>query len=129
MRPLRAEGRRITPGPCPSRVRDALRPASDPAEFGSRDGAPVRHPSRESGARAADTHRHQGANNGREIREVKGIRRTVLLCLMIGGTLLVAGQAASAANPVRFGAVLNNNLAPDNAYQGRTCDDILTGGS
>lgn len=53
----------------------------------------------------------------------------VLLCLVIGGTFLMAGQVATAASPVRFGANLSSTISPDNAYQGQTCDHELTGGS
>jgi hypothetical protein len=60
---------------------------------------------------------------------MNGIRRVVLLCLMIGGTMLLAGQVTAAAGPVRFGANLSSSLFPDNAYSGQTCDHELTGGS
>jgi hypothetical protein len=58
---------------------------------------------------------------------MNGIRRAIALCLLVGGSLILAGQVATATTPVRFGAVLNNNLFPDNAYQGQTCDHTLTG--
>jgi len=60
---------------------------------------------------------------------MNGIRRVVLLCLMIGGTMLLAGQVTAAAGPVRFGANLNSTMFPDNAYSGRTCDNVISGGS
>ncbi len=58
---------------------------------------------------------------------MNGIRRVILLCLVIGGSLVVAGPVATATNPVRFGAVLNTTEFPDNAYLGKTCDNVLTG--
>jgi len=60
---------------------------------------------------------------------VNGIRRVVLLCLVIGGTFLMAGQVTAAAGPVRFGANLNTTMFPDNSYQGTTCDHVISGGS
>ena len=60
---------------------------------------------------------------------MKGIRKVALLCLMIGGSLLVAGQVATAAPPLRFGANISSNDFPDNSYQGRYCDKIVDGGS
>jgi len=60
---------------------------------------------------------------------MKGFRRAILLCLMIGGTMLLAGQATAAASPVRFGANLSNGLNPNEAYPGRTCDSVITGGN
>jgi hypothetical protein len=48
---------------------------------------------------------------------------------MIGGSLLVAGQVATAAPPLRFGAILSSNDFPDNSYTGRYCDKIVDGGS
>jgi hypothetical protein len=56
-----------------------------------------------------------------------GIRRVVLLCLMIGGTFLMAGQVTAAAGPVRFGANLSTTMFPDNAYSGASCDHVING--
>src|SRR4051794_14057427 len=115
MRPLRAEAARITPDP-------------GPPGFGSRVPAPVRHPSRVSRWAHLDT-LVIGGQSHRGRSEVNGIRRVVLLCLMIGGTMLLAGQVTAAAGPVRFGANLSSSIFPDNAYSGRTCDNVISGGS
>lgn len=60
---------------------------------------------------------------------MNGIRRVILLCLVIGGSLVVAGQVAAASNPVRFGANLSSTDFPENAYPGSTCDHVISGGN
>jgi len=58
-----------------------------------------------------------------------GHRHLVILVLALSAAMLAAGSVPAMASPVRFGAKLSNNLFPDNAYPGSSCDHVLTGGT
>jgi hypothetical protein len=58
---------------------------------------------------------------------MKRIQAIFLGCIALSALLITAAAPVSAAPVVRFGAVLNTTEFPDGAYQGRTCDNVLTG--